>query len=574
MCRAVIVYFLCLILIPVTFTFGYGIVQNGADRDSISIPFMLLDSLGNPAALNAGDSVYLAVHYPGGAVAYKDSMAHDDGSIVSNSWEDFTDGISYVYTAPINAIDGFSPVNGLYSYVLMVDDNSGADLVTGYSGYFQVVNSPLESSLDSAAFAQKAVDSLAKVIDSLENYDEWVSDIDSAFVERILSRYIDSVWNEDSTGHFSPPNMAYVAARTGSDTSLIRGLLESDRFIMVPSDSTESGSGLITYSGGIDSTMRLKQLIVEGDNGTGASVKIENISGTAVAIGVSGGIGHGLYLEGHGGGFDLNGDIHGAIDSVRYVSKIAADTIANRVKEDSLVYRGGGSGDSASIARWVWNTPQDNHTGDGTFGKYLDAEISGVGVGGGLYSFRITAYDSSIDQTISGARVIIRNLAQTSLIALGSTDSQGEIEFNLDADSFLVAAYSHGYVFNAFDTVVVSGGGEDTIRAYRFDPGQPSDPALCRVWGFLYDLTGRPESGSAVSAWLPSGTAKSGGLIITPSKVETVSDSTGYFYLDLIPGGDLEPDGTMYEITINRSDGTILREGVDVPDQPVWQLTW
>ncbi len=46
----------------------------------------------------------------------------------------------------------------------------------------------------------------------------------------------------------------------------------------------------------------------------------------------------------------------------------------------------GEGADSASIASWVWNTPQLNHTADGTFGGNLDAEVSGIGSGSGTYA--------------------------------------------------------------------------------------------------------------------------------------------------------------------------------------------
>lgn len=235
---------------------------------------------------------------------------------------------------------------------------------------------------------------------------------------------------------------------------------------------------------------------------------------------------------------------------------------------------GGGGSDSTSIARWVWNTPQSNHTVSGTFGRYLDGPVSGISGGGGLYAFRIVVYDSSSLQVVPGVRVTIRNLAQTALISTAVSSSQGSVGFNLDPDSFIVIAFSPGYLFNDADTIAVEAAGTDTIVGYRFDPGTPSSPELCRVYGWIFDASGAPEPDALISASLPSGVGRIESGIVSPFKVTTVSDSADYFFLDLIPNGSLIPDDSRYEITISRSDGTILRERLTVPQQSNWMLSW
>ncbi len=233
-----------------------------------------------------------------------------------------------------------------------------------------------------------------------------------------------------------------------------------------------------------------------------------------------------------------------------------------------------GAVDSTSLARAVWNTPQSNHIIAGTFGKYLDREISGIGIGDGLYSVGIFAYDSTIDQAVPGVSVAIRNSDQSALIAAGNCNFLGRLSFNLDADTFIVLAYASGYIFASPDTLVVSGALVDTIYGYRFDPGTAEFPGLCRVYGFLYDLAGIPETGAEITARIPSGVIRAGGGIVSPFEIVSYSDSTGYFYLDLIPNALLLPDTTRYEITVRLDDGTVLREKVIVPNQPDWLLTW
>ena len=230
--------------------------------------------------------------------------------------------------------------------------------------------------------------------------------------------------------------------------------------------------------------------------------------------------------------------------------------------------------DSASVAGWIWNTPQSNHIVEGTFGKYLDSEVSGIGIGSGVLSHSIVAYDSSAGQVIPGATVVIRNLDQTSLMAVGATGSDGTVSFNLDAGDYLAVASARAYLFDTYKTITVASGEADTVYGALFDPGAPVSPDLCRVYGFIFDLAGEPETGVTISAALPSGVVKSDGLIVSPGNVSTVTDSEGYFYLDLIPSEKMTPSGTQYEFTIIRPDGAILRQRLTVPDEYNWQLTW
>jgi hypothetical protein len=197
-----------------------------------------------------------------------------------------------------------------------------------------------------------------------------------------------------------------------------------------------------------------------------------------------------------------------------------------------------------------------------------------MGSGVGAYAVTIVAVDSSLDQSVSGVGLAVRSLDQSSLIAVGGTDASGRVEFNLDADSFLVAASAPGYIFDAFDTVIIQGAGTDTIRGYRFDPGEPASPSLCRVYGYLYSVSGTPADEATITAYLPKGVMRSNGLIVSPYPVSAVTDSLGYFCVDLVPSDSLVGEDTRYEITISRSDGSILRKRLKVPAAASWQLTW
>jgi len=241
---------------------------------------------------------------------------------------------------------------------------------------------------------------------------------------------------------------------------------------------------------------------------------------------------------------------------------------------DSTAYQGSAAGlDSTAVARAVWNAPASNHTTAGTYGVYLDTTVSSFTIGSGAFSTTLVAYDSSNSQAVSGVRVAVWNADQSSLLAVVVTGPGGNTGINLDSGDYVVAATAPGYIFEPYDTIMVSGAAADTIPGYHFDPGSPASPALCRVYGYLYTMEGIAESGARVSAWVPSGVTRHSGIIISPFPVTTTTDDAGYFYLDLIPSSQLL-GAPSYELTINRTDGTILRKRLAVPDSSSWQLTW
>ena len=241
---------------------------------------------------------------------------------------------------------------------------------------------------------------------------------------------------------------------------------------------------------------------------------------------------------------------------------------------DSTGFQGSAAGlDSTDIARAVWNTPSANHTATGTFGAYLDTAVSSFTVGTGAFPTTLFAYDTSNAQAVAGVRLDVWNSNLTSLKAVVMTGSSGSVGINADSGAYVISATAPGYIFAAYDTIVVSGSQSDTISGYQFDPGTPPSPGLCRVYGYLFTTEGGAESGARISAWLPSGVTRLENLIISPTPVSVTTDAYGYFYLDLVPSSLLDGE-PKYEITINRTDGTILRKRLPVPDTAQWQLAW
>ena len=370
---------------------------------------------------------------------------------------------------------------------------------------------------------QVALDSIRAALDTLQNQDNWVlAKSDSASYMNVKS--IGGQANTTSPGNL---NEAFDGDATGSGRiSLVESLIDL-------ADSSIDAAAIKSYS---FSTTKFAGSFLTADllDGT-AREEIWNIPFSDAAT--------------------------------------AAGSMWDSLNNSSYVQ--GASGlDSATLAGWVWNTPQSNHTTAGTFGKYLDLEISGIGTGSGAYSYQLVTYDSTTSQVIPGTNLAVRNINQSALIATGKSDLLGLETFNLDADSFIIVATSPGYIYQTFDTLIVTGAGIDTVFGDQFDPGSPVLPALCRVYGYLYSVSAVPEKDAVVRAFLPAGVAQSGNLIISPFMVTTTSDSSGYFYLDLIRSDSLVPAATQYDLIIERSDGTIVHKRITVPDSTSWQLDW
>ncbi len=195
--------------------------------------------------------------------------------------------------------------------------------------------------------------------------------------------------------------------------------------------------------------------------------------------------------------------------------------------------------------------------------------------GGGTEAETLLVFDSD-STAIEGVSVTVRNLDQTSTKVPGHrTDSSGKLYLELDPDSFVVALYANNYIQPDLDTIVVStGGGTDTLWMNLFDPGNPPSPDLCRVYGWVYDITGDSLEGVTITSEIPPDfhPVKYSNVIITPFKKTTKTDSTGYWQIDLFPNSVLSDEDSRYAFIIEYPSGVVFKARVEVPDSTSWQL--
>lgn len=315
-------------------------------------------------------------------------------------------------------------------------------------------------------------------------------------------------------------------------------------------------------------------LHVENSGGNAAYFKttspVEGAAGLYLLGNNAGNTAYGLNMVGDNPNGDAIGDWDGTItaDAANAAGQILAVAPPHWSADDSAAYQGEASGMSVAD---IWNYSERTIAGG-----WVDSNKTETGssMGEGMYSRAIIVIDSAAQCPIPGVRLAVRSIDQSVLVAGGITGPTGTASFNLGADSYLIVAQAPAYIFAAFDTIAVDGPGYDSLFGYRFDPGHPAAPDLCRVYGYVYNVAAEPEEGAEIHARLSAGARRYGGAVVSPLVNKTQSDSLGYFSLDLIPSALLDPDSPAYEISITLLDGTILRQNILVPDQNFWQLTW
>jgi len=562
--KRLIVFSLTFLIFSIQTTSATGIFSNGtASEDSISISVYLTDSLGNPSKTQA-DSFYIGIMGPSGdSILALAGVASTSGLDV-DSFQTSRLGWQYIYSQAISEIDG-SGRPGTYELTFCAADDSPY-YVNCSRTTFQVISTHLNTQM---ADLTVILDSVLAVLDSLQNQDDWVSSFDRVN-DTVISDMV-RISGDDSAAD----NLESMLDGTGSARLALAGLDVladgNDTAVVIRANGTGTGLGVYVLGGGNGG---------EGIRITGGNTKSALVAEAGATVGAA----HGFDLAGAGDGFGLNGTFSTAIGQAMADAIWDEDTADHQdqgsfgaMLKDTSAYQGGASGLTAGeIADSVWDESQTGHIAAGTFGSYLDAAVSSIESpsGDGLYPVTLTAVDSAIGLVIPGTRMAVHNATLNTILAIGLTDAGGTASFNLDNGFAVVSAFAPGYVFAAYDSISVSGATVDSIVGYRFDPGNPASPDLCRVYGYLYGIDGLPMEGVAVTAQLSEGGVQHDGLIISPYKRTTQSDSIGYFYLDLIPSETLEPSDLKYLISAADPSGTILKKAVSVPDTPTWLLDW
>jgi hypothetical protein len=206
----------------------------------------------------------------------------------------------------------------------------------------------------------------------------------------------------------------------------------------------------------------------------------------------------------------------------------------------------------------------------------IDTELSGVhgagawGTGTGIGANLVTlTVQSSGAVPIASVPVTVKNSGQTATVAVGTTDVNGQVAFNLDNGTYKVLVVSSpSYTTLPVQTLVVSGTTTATYTLSAFNPGTPTSPSLCRIFGTLRKLDGSVAVNSKVSFSLISSLpVESNDTLIVVRQIEALTDTAGYFFVDLTRSSTLLQVGTTIVPTYLVSSGEAhLHHSFTVPD--------
>lgn len=208
------------------------------------------------------------------------------------------------------------------------------------------------------------------------------------------------------------------------------------------------------------------------------------------------------------------------------------------------------------------------------------AELSG----GGSYTATIHAVDSAgTDSGVAGIPITVKNLTG-STNGFITTNSSGYAVFNLDSGSYDISApLGYGYIWLR-DTILVNAAAlTDTLWGYNVVIGTPGAANLCRLYDNVHDLNGNPIQGVQVEATLVSSQNvrdSCSNVSLSGYRVTAVSDTSGYWYLDLIKTLCIESttgssSTIKYQIKATYPSGTeLVDKRYTVPDSTTHRMIW
>ncbi len=172
------------------------------------------------------------------------------------------------------------------------------------------------------------------------------------------------------------------------------------------------------------------------------------------------------------------------------------DTLA--VKKDSLIFQGAAASPSAT-ADAGWDELQSGHTDAGSFGKYLDVEVSSVAgcLGSGSDTLIYYTVDTGNDVRVEGVQVSMYTIGGGQVGGPQLTDANGYNLWALNSgDTLLPVVYGpHQYIWE-LDTLVFTGQTADSAMGYKIDdpPAAATAPYVAAYFdggaGFVDSATG------------------------------------------------------------------------------------
>ncbi|MEA1998217.1 MAG: hypothetical protein U9N61_02675 [Euryarchaeota archaeon] len=265
------------------------------------------------------------------------------------------------------------------------------------------------------------------------------------------------------------------------------------------------------------------------------------------------------------------GDASGLDSTAVYgaVEQLVADSVVATMPStwsaaDSGGFQGSASGlDSTTVYGAVVQAAQDS-----------TAMYAGSGSGQYALTLVMFDTSASPNTTVSGVSVTIYDeTGNTAKTGTQLTGADGIVTANLSDDSFMVVSTASWYTFPS-DTIVVDSSETDTIRGYAYSPDAPGSADMVNVYGYIRDVGGNLRPYERISFSLPDRIMCTCDSTIPSSLiVTTMTDADGKFELDLLKSKCwIDGDDTLrYKMQF---DGLSNTYEFIAPDSASFKLLW
>lgn len=185
--------------------------------------------------------------------------------------------------------------------------------------------------------------------------------------------------------------------------------------------------------------------------------------------------------------------------------------------------------------------------------------------GAGNREVTIAVVDQETTGPIADVGVYVRDATGTTILAAGTTDGAGQVVLNLwDGEYQVYLSKMGNYRFTVPEDLTVDGDTEVEYQGVSIIPSPPPDPAMCVIYGWLYELNASPYALQKfhVSIYQPPRGSRTG-VLLGSGALEVSTDVEGYFSFYAIRG---------YMIRIDVPQAS-LEAAVLVPDQDSIKIT-
>jgi hypothetical protein len=215
----------------------------------------------------------------------------------------------------------------------------------------------------------------------------------------------------------------------------------------------------------------------------------------------------------------------------------------------------------------IFDSPGYSSIADALAAEHGAGSWESSGSGTGAYTITVTVTDGT--DPLQNATVRVTSGVDSFTVV---TDASGQGQFALDGGSYDVGVTKGGYQFTPTTRTVT--GNEtgtltnDLVMTQTVIPS-PTDPTLCRLYGWFLLPSGAPAINEKLEATLVSvRPTEAGGSVIVRTSVSALTDNDGYAQLDVIKTDEFTPTPTytirMTAAGINIPNVSLTADTVDV----------